>query len=92
MRLQDLAEVLHLSESRAGHAVKEACGETFLKLLTEARLRTAANLLHHTNLSILDVALRSGFGEISHFHRSFRERFKTSPLKYRKLCEVDVPP
>ena len=87
VRLEDLAEVLHLSESRAGHAVKEACGKTFLKLLVEARLRTAAGLLQHTNVSILDTALRSGFGEISHFHRSFRERFKMTPLQYRKQSE-----
>ena len=45
-------------------------------------------LLNHTALPILDVALRSGFGEISHFHRSFRERFKMTPLKYRKQCEA----
>ena len=88
VKLEDLAEALHLSGSRAGHAVKEACGKTFLKLLTEARLRTAANLLHHTALPVLDVALRSGFGEISHFHRSFRERMKMTPLQYRKQCEA----
>ena len=88
VRLEDLAEVLHLSESRAGHAVKEACGRTFLKLLVEARLRTAAGLLQHTNISILDTALRSGFGEISHFHRSFRDRFKMTPLQFRKQSEA----
>lgn len=88
VRLEDLAEVLHLSESRAGHAVREACGKTFLKLLTEARLRTAAGLLQHTNVPVLEVGLRSGFGEISHFHRSFRTRFKLSPLQYRKQSEA----
>jgi AraC-like DNA-binding protein len=87
VRLEDLAQVLHLSESRAGHAVKEACGDTFVKLLNEARLRTAAGLLQHTNVSVLEIALRSGFGEVSQFHRNFRERFKSTPLKYRKQAE-----
>jgi AraC-like DNA-binding protein len=86
-RLADLAELLHLSESRAGHAVKEACGQTFSKLINEARLRTASGLLQHTNLSVLEIALRSGFEEISHFHRCFRARFKTTPLQYRKQSE-----
>jgi AraC-like DNA-binding protein len=86
-RLADLAELLHLSESRAGHAVKEACGETFSKLIVEARLRTAAGLLQHTALPVLEVSLRSGFEEISHFHRCFRARFKTTPLQYRKQAE-----
>jgi AraC-like DNA-binding protein len=85
--LADLAELLHLSESRAGHAVKESCGQTFSKLINEARLRTASGLLQHTSLSVLEVALRSGFEEISHFHRCFRARFKTTPLQYRKQSE-----
>jgi len=85
--LADLAERLKLSASRAAHAVKEVCGRTFVQLLTEARLRTAANLLHHTDLSVLEVSLRSGFGEVSHFHRAFRRRFGLTPLKYRKQAE-----
>jgi len=87
VRLADLAETLRLSESRAAHAVKEVTGRTFIELLTEARLRTAANLLLHTSLPVLDVSLRSGFGEVSHFHRSFRRRFNVTPLKYRKRSE-----
>jgi AraC family transcriptional regulator of arabinose operon len=84
VRLADLAKALHLSESRAGHLVRDVCGATFLDLLQEARLRSAANLLRHTNLSVLDVATQSGFSEISHFHRHFKKRFGDSPLKYRK--------
>ncbi|MCW8132632.1 MAG: helix-turn-helix domain-containing protein [Planctomycetota bacterium] len=91
VRLADLAEQLNLSESRAAHAVKEVCGKTFVEMLTEARLRTASGLLRHTNLDILDVALRSGFGDVSHFHRCFRTRFKSTPLKYRKQAEAPAP-
>jgi len=91
VRLADLAERLGLSESRAAHAVREVCGQTFVELLTEARLRTAANLLRHTNLGVLEVALRSGFGDISNFHRCFRRRFKLTPLRYRKLAEAGQP-
>jgi AraC-like DNA-binding protein len=87
VRLADLARQLHLSESRATHAVKESCGATFIDLLTESRLRTAASLLVHTSLAVLEIALRSGFAEVSHFHRCFRARFKVSPLQYRKQAE-----
>lgn len=82
--LQDLAEYLHLSESRASHAVKETCGQTFLKLLTAARLRTAAGLLQHTDLSVFEVAMRSGFSHVSHFHRCFQQGYGSTPLKYRR--------
>ncbi|MBI3829469.1 MAG: helix-turn-helix domain-containing protein [Planctomycetes bacterium] len=91
VRLADLAERLNLSESRAAHAVKEVCGSTFVALLTEARLRTATGLLRHTNLGVLEIALRSGFGDASRFHRCFRARFKTTPLQYRKRAETAQP-
>ncbi len=82
--LQDLARHLHLSESRAGHAIKEACGAPFVKLLSAARLRTAAGLLRHSNLSVLDIAGRSGFNDVSHFHHEFRKQFGTTPHRYRR--------
>ncbi len=88
--LADLAERLNLSAGRAAHVTREVCGRTFVDLLTEGRLRTAANLLRHTNLSVLEVALRSGFGAASQFHRAFRRRFKSTPLQYRKKTEREA--
>lgn len=91
VRLSDLAEYLHISESRAGHAVREACGQSFIELLTEARLKTAASLLRHSSLSVLEVATRSGFGDISNFHHAFRRRFRITPHQYRCRDDVHAP-
>jgi AraC-like DNA-binding protein len=87
LSLADVAEYLHISESRAGHAVKQACGRTFMELLSDARLRTAASLLQNTSLPVSEVAESSGFGNVSHFHHTFRQRFKTTPHQYRKQAE-----
>ena len=84
VRLLDLARALDLSEGRTAHAVRESCGKTFVELLTETRLRTACGLLRHTRLSILETAVRSGFGDLSHFHRCFRTAFTCTPLQFRK--------
>lgn len=86
--LTDLARILHLSESRAGHAVKQACGQSFLELLLQARLRTAAGLLRHTGLSVLEVARESGFRNPSHFHQMFKRHFGTTPHQFRRHSEV----
>jgi AraC-like DNA-binding protein len=51
-----LARELHLSESRAIHLVKELFGRSYIKLISEMRLRTAASLLRETSLPILDVS------------------------------------
>jgi AraC-like DNA-binding protein len=86
--IDDLAKAMNLSPSRAAHIVKQSSGQSFGSLLTQIRVRTAAALLSHTNLSILDVALRSGFGDLSNFHRRFRQRLGVSPLQYRKRTEA----
>lgn len=88
VRLEDLAEHLHISESRAGHAIKEACGASFMDLLLEARLKTAAGLLQHSNLNVLEVAARSGFGDVSNFHATFKKKNGVTPHQFRKIRQA----
>ena len=83
--LAELAEVLHLSESRAAHVVRECCGRSFVGMLTTARTITAARLLRDTELGLLEVASNSGFGDAAHFMRTFRARTGTTPGRYRLL-------
>lgn len=82
--LVDLAAELHLSESRAAHVVKEACGASFGVLLTEARIRSAATLLRHSNLAVAEIGVQCGFGDVSHFHRVFKQQTGMTPAAYRR--------
>ena len=82
-QIKHLAHHLNLSESRTIHLVKELFGCSYLKLVSEVRLRMAASLLHQSALPVLEVALSSGFHDLSHFHRSFRRRFGSTPRQYR---------
>jgi len=86
--LQDLADALCLSESRASHVVRESCGATFQELLREARIRTAMGLLRHTSLSVVEIALRCGFADPGTFHRTFRLTSGSSPGRFRRLAGV----
>lgn len=43
----------------------------------------AAFLLTTTNLSVLEVASRAGYENMSYFHRIFREKYGVTPKKYR---------
>lgn len=84
LRLRDIAVRLSLSEGRAGHVVQECCGQTFGRLLLEARLRTAMGLLRHSEIAVSEVARRSGFEDVRGFHRVFRREIGTSPARYRQ--------
>jgi AraC-like DNA-binding protein len=87
-RLAELSRLLGIGESRTSHLVQELFGCSYVELLNQTRLRTASSLLRESSLTVLEVCLASGFQDISHFHRCFRKRFDTTPLKYRRLSRT----
>lgn len=89
--IEHLAERFGLSVSRTTRIVKQACGQSFVQMLNDARIRTAASLLTHTHLSVLEVAEHSGFGDLSNFHRHFRKHTGQTPLQYRRDRRVTTP-
>lgn len=52
--------------------------------LQTCRLLLAKNLLTDTNLSIIDVAMASGFGSLRRFNDLFKNHYNLSPTKLRK--------
>ena len=44
----------------------------------------AEKLLVGTDMSVLDIALETGFGDVSNFYRAFRAAKEISPTDYRK--------
>lgn len=83
--LSMLAGRLCLSESRTSQAVKQCCGASFRELLVQRRLHAAAELLRHSGMSVTDVALASGFEDVTHFYRLFKRRIGTTPAQYRLM-------
>ncbi|MCY1265594.1 HTH-type transcriptional regulator CdhR [compost metagenome] len=49
----------------------------------ELRLTHARQLLQHTNKSLIEIAVASGFATLPHFHRCFREKFDIAPGQFR---------
>lgn len=89
--IHHLAERFGLSVSRTTRIVRQACGQSFVQILTDTRIRTAASLLIHTHLSVLEVAEHSGFGDLSNFFRHFRKQTGQTPLAYRRQHRVTTP-
>ncbi len=59
-------------------------GVTPHQYLLRARLRRAAMCLRSERAKVLDVALDSGFSDLSNFSRSFRAEFGMGPRDYRR--------
>ena len=82
--LQDLAEQFHLSEKYISRYFKEHFYLTFSDYVNHLRLTHAKKLLETTELSVTEIALCSGFPNVSYFIRTFKTCYEKPPLKYRK--------
>jgi len=51
--------------------------------VNQARLEYATTQLESTDNPIIDIAMDSGFENLSYFHRLFRRQFGITPLQYR---------
>ncbi|MBK3519396.1 AraC family transcriptional regulator [Carboxylicivirga marina] len=54
------------------------------KYVKKKRIDKACVLLHHSNLSIDEVAVQSGFADRYHFSRIFKQITNVSPARYKK--------
>lgn len=59
-------------------------GVTPHQFIVRARLRAAAARLAREDGKVIDVALESGFNDVSNFNRAFRSEFGVAPLAYRQ--------
>jgi AraC family transcriptional regulator len=88
VRLPDLAAVLNLSPSRAGHVVRELFGVSFRRLLLKERLQRARNLLWSQDYPVSEIARRVGFDDEYHFNRMFKAAFGLPPGRFRRKFQV----
>lgn len=85
-RLAEVATHLRVSRSHLSRLVLKETGNTFKGHLTLARMSTASRLLQETNLSIKEIATRTGYGHVPSFDRQFRQYFHgVTPGKFRRL-------
>lgn len=64
-------------------AFERLTGATPHQFVLRARLRRAAVRLATEPAKVIDVALSSGFGDVSNFNKAFRAEFGLTPMAYR---------
>ncbi|OZI29283.1 AraC family transcriptional regulator [Bordetella genomosp. 1] len=78
-----LARRVGVPEKRLQAAFRQETGQTVYDYLRASRLDAAALLLE-AGVSVTDAALRVGFGNLSHFSKSFRERHGCVPTRWQR--------
>ena len=80
----DMAKFCGLSESHFMRWFRQMTGQSFVAFLNEYRLNAAAEALHATDETVLTIASRCGFENLSYFNRAFKAHFGMTPREYRK--------
>ena len=83
----ELSDVLgHISMSRASFSRRFtlSTGQTFTTFLQQVRLEHCRRILATTTQTVTEAAFQSGFQNLSHFNRLFRQRWGITPRDFRR--------
>lgn len=85
--LDTIADVAGFSKFHFSRLFKQFTDMSFYNYLNQRRVKEAEKLLLNPNLSITEVAMRSGFSSISTFNRVFKNFKECTPTEFIKLYQ-----
>jgi len=84
LTLSDVANQLYITPQYLSNTFKKELNMTFSAYLTAVRLRRAEKLLIETSETVTNICENCGYGNFSHFLRSFKKIYGISPTMYRQ--------
>ncbi|MBU5444158.1 AraC family transcriptional regulator [Paenibacillus sp. MSJ-34] len=85
IQVEELAELAGFSKFHFTRLFKEFIGMSYYDYLNQHRIMHAERLLIDPNISVTEVAMRSGFGSLATFNRVFKAYKKCTPTQYKPL-------
>ena len=85
LSLAEIAEVADLSQYHFARSFRKTTGQTPQQYLMQQRIERAKELLAKDDLAIVEISLRTGFKNQSHFTTLFRKFTKLTPKLWREL-------
>ncbi|MDQ0857819.1 helix-turn-helix domain-containing protein [Bacillus sp. V2I10] len=83
LRLEDVANHVDRSPAYFSSLLTKKQGSSFRQILTKTRIKEAQRLLLDTNLSVQDVADKTGFINPNYFSKIFKEKTGKTPRSFR---------
>ena len=84
--INELADLFHISQSTLERLFKKYLSITPRTYLYDKKFSNACRLLRN-NYSVTDACYQSGFSDYSNFIQTFKQIYKTTPLKYKKSIQ-----
>jgi AraC-like DNA-binding protein len=86
LTLDNISSRFSISRYYFCRVFKETTGFSVTEYINSVRIKQAQQLLRETGLAVIDVALRVGYQNATHFSRIFRALLNCSPSEYRRLA------
>jgi len=83
--LQTISEAVAISPYYMSRVFKKVTGYSPMEYVERLRLGKAQVLLIHTDMSIIDIALQTGYNNLSTFNCAFSKLFGMTPKKFKKV-------
>ncbi len=83
IKLKEVADLIHLTESNFCKFFKKATGKTYSNYLNELRINEACRMLMQSDKTINQISYDCGFETLSYFNRVFLEKKGSTPSKYK---------
>jgi AraC family transcriptional regulator of arabinose operon len=84
LSLENISASVGLSVSRCSYLFKAAFGQSLFAYCIDVRLKLAQQMVLYSNITLEQIAEKTGFQSYPHFCRLFRERFGHPPGEYRR--------
>ncbi len=82
--IEDVCKTMFISRYYLSHLFKEYSGISPIRYIISKRIEKAKTLLAGSSLSVQEIALRSGYGEVGSFIKIFKKFVNLTPGEYRK--------
>lgn len=84
LTLQEIADASAVSTRECLRCFQASIRQSPMEYLMDYRIQAAAKLLETTNLSVSEIAIRTGWGSSSYFTKMFRQARSKTPNAHRK--------
>jgi signal transduction histidine kinase/ligand-binding sensor domain-containing protein/AraC-like DNA-binding protein len=81
--VEELSKKLYMGRSTLYRKIQALSGESPTDFIRSYRLKRGAELLKTTSMTILEVALETGFSSANYFTRCFKQKFHCVPSDYQ---------
>lgn len=83
IHIEDVAKMLLTNRTYVTRLMRQEYGLSFIEYVNIARIQHSQSLLYSSNMTLDEIAERSGFQSTSNYCRAFKRYIGTSPLAWK---------